>query len=97
MGTADYLSPDQVRDPRNPTPAWDIYSLGCTLYYAVTGKVPFPGGTTADKARAHCELRPLDPRRLNPRLAPEFVEVMADMMAKEPAQRIATAREVMAR
>jgi len=54
-GTADYLSPDQIRDPWKPTPAWDIYSLGCTLYYAVTGKVPFPGGTTADKARAHCE------------------------------------------
>ena len=89
VGTADYLSPDQVRDPWTPTPAWDIYSLGCTLYYAVTGKVPFPGGTTADKARAHCELRPLDPRRLNPRLSAEFVEMMADMMAKEPAQRIA--------
>jgi eukaryotic-like serine/threonine-protein kinase len=96
-GTADYLSPDQVRDPRRPAPAWDIYSLGCTLYYAVTGKVPFPGGTTADKARAHCELRPLDPRRLNPRLSPEFVEVMADMMAKEPAGRIASAREVISR
>ena len=61
VGTADYLSPDQVHNPWNPTPAWDIYSLGCTLYYAVTGKVPFPGGTTTDKARAHCELRPLDP------------------------------------
>jgi serine/threonine protein kinase len=48
-GTADYLSPDQIRDPRRPAPAWDIYSLGCTLYYAVTGKVPFPGGTTADR------------------------------------------------
>ena len=96
-GTADYLSPDQIRDPRRPAPAWDIYSLGCTLYYAVTGKVPFPGGTTADKARAHCELRPLDPRRLNPRLSAEFVEVMADMMAKEPAERIASAREVIAR
>ncbi len=97
VGTADYLSPDHVRDPWNPTPAWDIYSLGCTLYYAATGKVPFPGGTTADKARAHCELRPLDPRRLNPRLSPEFVEVMADMMAKDPAQRIGSAREVIAR
>ena len=97
VGTADYLSPDQVRNPWNATPAWDIYSLGCTLYYAVTGKVPFPGGTTADKARAHCDLRPLDPRRLNPRLSPEFVEVLADMMAKEPAQRIASAREVIAR
>jgi serine/threonine protein kinase len=97
VGTADYLSPDHVRDPWKPAPAWDIYSLGCTLYYAVTGKVPFPGGTTADKARAHCELRPLDPRRLNPRLSAEFVEVLADMMAKEPAQRISSAREVIAR
>ena len=97
VGTADFLSPDQIRDPWNPAPAWDIYSLGCTLYYAVTGKVPFPGGTTADKARAHCELRPLDPRRLNSRLSAEFVEVMADMMAKEPSQRIASAGEVRAR
>jgi eukaryotic-like serine/threonine-protein kinase len=97
VGTADFLSPDQIRDARSPAPTWDIYSLGCTLYYAVTGKVPFPGGTTADKARAHCELRPLDPRRLNSRLSAEFVEVMADMMAKEPSQRIATAREVQAR
>ena len=94
VGTADYFSPDQVLDPWNPTPAWDIYSLGCTLYYAVTGKVPFPGGTTADKARAHCELRPLDPRRLNSRLSAEFVDLMADMMAKEPSQRIQSAKEV---
>ena len=96
-GTADYLSPDQVRDPRSPTVAWDIYSLGCTLYYAVTGKVPYPGGTTADKARAHCELRPLDPRRLNPRLTADFVDAMADMIAKDPAQRIASAREAITR
>jgi len=51
VGTADFLSPDQIHDPWNPAPAWDIYSLGCTLYYAATGKVPFPGGTTAEKAR----------------------------------------------
>ncbi|MCE5266413.1 MAG: serine/threonine protein kinase [Planctomycetaceae bacterium] len=97
VGTADYLSPDQVRDPWTPTPAWDIYSLGCTLYYSVTGKVPFPGGTATDKARAHCELRPLNPRRLNPQLTTEFADVMADMMAKEPSQRIATAEEVVRR
>ncbi len=97
VGTADYLSPDQVGDPWTPTPAWDIYSLGCTLYYAVTGKVPFPGGTTADKARAHCELRPLNPRQLNPRLSVDFIETMADMMAKDQAQRIGSAGEVVAR
>ncbi|MEN6407286.1 MAG: serine/threonine-protein kinase [Thermoguttaceae bacterium] len=97
VGTADYLSPDQLRDPWSPTPAWDIYSLGCTLYYAVTGKVPFPGGTTTDKVRAHCELRPLDPRRLNPNLSSEFVDVMADMLAKESSQRIPSARDVITR
>jgi serine/threonine protein kinase len=95
VGTADYVSPDHVQSPWDPTPAWDIYSLGCTLYYAVTGKVPFPGGSTAEKARAHCELRPLDPRRLNAGLCDEFVDVMADMMAKDPAQRIQSATEVM--
>ena len=97
VGTADYLSPDHIESPWEPTPAWDIYSLGCTLYYAVTGKVPFPGGSTRDKARAHCNLRPLDPRRLNSKLDPRFVEVMADMMAKDPAERISTAAKVVAR
>ena len=97
VGTADYLSPDHIQSPWEPTPAWDIYSLGCTLYYAVTGKVPFPGGSTRDKVHAHLRLRPLDPRRLNPNLSPAFVEVMADMMAKDPRQRIATAAEVVAR
>jgi serine/threonine protein kinase len=97
VGTADYLSPDHIQAPWNPTPAWDIYSLGCTLYYAVTGKVPFPGGTIADKVRAARELRPLDPRRLNAALTVPFVELMADMMAKDPAERIQTAGAVIAR
>ncbi|MGO8748863.1 MAG: serine/threonine-protein kinase [Thermoguttaceae bacterium] len=97
VGTADYLSPDHIQSPCNPTPAWDIYSLGCTLYYAVTGKVPFPGGSTADKANAHCKLRPLDPRRLNPNLSGPFIDVLADMMAKDPAERISSAAEVIRR
>jgi serine/threonine protein kinase len=67
------------------------------MYYAVTGKVPFPGGTTAEKARAHCELRPLDPRRLNHALSDSFVDLLADMMTKDPAERIASAAEVVQR
>ncbi len=97
VGTADYVSPDHVKSPWDPTPAWDVYSLGCTLYYAVTGKVPFPGGSTADKARAHCDLGPIDPRRFNADLSERFVEVMAEMMAKEPAERIRSAAEVISR
>ena len=52
VGTADYLSPEQILTPRQVTAASDIYALGCTLYYAVTGKVPFPGGTHARQSPA---------------------------------------------
>lgn len=97
VGTADYLAPEQITAPERPTPVSDIYSLGCTLYYAVTGKVPFPGGTAREKARAHCHQFPLDPRRLNSELSDEFVEVVADMMAKKPEERIATANDVIER
>ncbi len=97
VGTADYLSPEQVMAPEQLTPACDIYALGCTLYYAVTGKVPFPGGTTREKARRHCHEQPMDPRRVNPELQTAFVDVLADMMMKDPAQRIASAAEVIPR
>jgi serine/threonine protein kinase len=97
VGTADYLSPEQIISPRSITAACDIYSLGCTLYYAVTGKVPFPGGNARDKARRHCEDTPLHPRLLNPSLSEAFVEVIAAMMEKDPAKRIATAAEVVER
>lgn len=60
----------------------------------MTGKVPFPGGTSQDKARAHCSLPPLDPRRLNPELTDDFVDVIARMMDKDPTQRIQRMSEV---
>ncbi len=96
-GTADYLSPDHIQTPFDPKPAWDIYSLGCTLYYAVTGKVPFPRQTTQEKVRAHCEHQPIDPRRLNKDLDESFAEVIWEMMAKDPTQRIQASRDVIAR
>src|SRR6185436_16467479 len=97
VGTPDYLSPEQIRTPKDITYASDIYSLGCTLYYAVCGKVPFPGGTTKEKARRHCGETPWHPRRFNPDISEEFVEVIADMMEKDPKERIQTAHEVVNR
>jgi serine/threonine protein kinase len=97
VGTADYLSPEQILTPQEITPTSDIYSLGCTLYYAVTGKVPFPGGTTRDKAKRHLEDMPLHPRRLNPALTDEFVDVIADMMDKDPKRRVQSTEEVIRR
>ena len=67
------------------------------MYYAISGKVPFPGGTTRDKARRHCEETPWHPRRFNLEVSEEFVEIMADMMEKDPHNRIQTAAEVAAR
>jgi serine/threonine protein kinase len=97
VGTADYLSPEQILTPRQVTPATDIYSLGCTLYYAVTGKVPFTGGGSRDKTRRHLEDMPLHPRRLNAELSDPFVDVIAAMMDKNVAQRIQNTTEVIRR
>lgn len=97
VGTADYLSPEQIHSPSEVTSVSDIYSLGCSLYYAISGKVPFPGGTTKDKARRHLEETPWHPRRFNPNVSEEFVEVIADMMEKNPLERVQTAGEVIVR
>jgi len=94
VGTADYLSPEHITSPKNINAASDIYSLGCTLYYAVTGKVPFPGGTHRDKAKRHCEDIPLNPRRFNLELTDEFVDAIAAMMEKDPEKRIHTCDDV---
>ncbi len=94
VGTADYLSPEQIRAPLDITKASDIYALGCTLYYAVTGKVPYPGGTPKSKARRHLEETPWHPRRFNEEVSDEFVDLIGDMMEKDPSLRIQNAEEV---
>jgi eukaryotic-like serine/threonine-protein kinase len=94
VGTADYLAPETIRRPDKIVPVSDVYSLGCTLYYAVTGKVPFPGGNTADKIRRHLDEIPLNPLHFNPDLPPGFCDVIAAMMDKNPDKRTPTAAAV---
>lgn len=94
VGTADYLSPEQIKAPLDVTEVSDIYSLGCTLYYAVTGKVPFPGGTPKSKARRHLQETPWHPRRFNEEVSDDFVDLIGDMMEKDPRERIQAALEV---
>ena len=98
VGTADYLAPELIQVPRETTCVSDIYSLGCTLYYAVTGKVPFPGGSAKDKVRRHLHQNPLHPSHIvEVDISEEFVELIADMMVKDPAKRIQTADDVVNR
>jgi eukaryotic-like serine/threonine-protein kinase len=90
VGTADYLAPETIREPDKILPVSDVYSLGCTLYYAVTGKVPFPGGNTPEKVRRHLEEIPLNPLHFNPDLPTEFCDAIAAMMDKNPDTRTPT-------
>jgi serine/threonine protein kinase len=90
VGTADYLSPEHVRPPYQVSAASDIYSLGCTLFYAVTGQVPFAGGTTPQKARRHAEEPAPEARSVNPEVSEEFSEIISRMLEKDPGKRIAS-------
>lgn len=90
MGTPDYMPPEQFRDARAASRRTDIYSLGCSFYYLLTGEPPFPGGAISDKYSAHeSRLPPIEAKCPD---APEgLVEVMLRMMAKQPEARYATA------
>lgn len=94
VGTADYLAPETIRDPGCIVPVSDIYSMGCTLYYAVTGKVPFPGGNPAEKMQRHLYEVALSPEQLQPDLPPGFVQLVAEMMGKDPKKRPPSAAAV---
>ncbi|MEX2169309.1 MAG: serine/threonine-protein kinase [Pirellulales bacterium] len=94
VGTADYLAPEAIASPKRIMPVSDVYSLGCTLYYAVTGKVPFPGGNTAEKMQRHLTEAPRDPRQFAPGLPTEMVKLLLHMLEKDPAKRLPAAATV---
>lgn len=87
LGTFDYISPEQARDPRAADVRSDIYSLGCTLYFMLCKRPPFPQGTVLQKLLQHTTDVPPDPREINPQVPPEFAAVVRRMLAKEPRWR----------
>jgi eukaryotic-like serine/threonine-protein kinase len=97
LGTFDYISPEQARDPRSADVRSDLYSLGCTLYYMLTGRPPFPEGTVLQKLFSHSLDAPPDPRDLRPDLPDDVTQVVHKLLAKNPLERFQTPAELMMR
>jgi len=93
LGTMDYLPPEQSTDAAAAGPAADLYALGCSLYFAFTGRVPYPGGTARDKIRRHRGDAVPDLHFENPTVPAELARLVAWLMAKRPEQRPRSAAE----
>jgi serine/threonine protein kinase len=94
MGTPDYLAPEQALDPRRADARSDLYGLGCTLHFLLTGSPPFPEGTLAQKLLAHQQAEPPPVERVRPDVTPPVAHLLHQMLAKNPADRPPSALEV---
>lgn len=90
LGTFDYISPEQAKDPRTADVRSDIYSLGCTLYHALTGSPPYPEGTVLQKLLDHQGKEAPDPILKNRHIPPDLSAICRKMMASDPKYRYAT-------
>jgi eukaryotic-like serine/threonine-protein kinase len=96
MGTPDFLSPEQARDLHKVDIRSDLYSLGCTLYFLLTGRVPFPGGSTLEKLVRHGTEEATPVERLRPEVPPAVAAIVRRLMAKRPEDRFQSPAELMA-
>jgi serine/threonine-protein kinase len=97
VGTPDYMAPEQAKNSRGADPRCDLYSLGCTLYFLLAGQVPFPHATAIQKILAHQAETPAPIQSVRPEVPTAVAEIIANLMAKRPEQRVQTAAEVAAR
>jgi eukaryotic-like serine/threonine-protein kinase len=93
MGTPDFLAPEQARNPIGCDHRADLYALGCTLYYLITGRIPFPRGGVTERLMQHateyaepmaairCQRLLDDARRSGRQLADEELTVPAEVEA----------------
>ncbi len=94
LGTADYLAPEQALDSHGVDARSDIYGLGCSLYYLLTGHPPFPGGTLAQRLMRHQKQPPPKIEIDRPDVPNDLAAICMKMMAKKPEQRFRSAVEV---
>jgi serine/threonine protein kinase len=90
VGTADYLSPEQARNAGTVDIRGDIYSLGCTFYYLLTGQPPFPDGTLMQKILKHQQAAPPAIEAFRDDVPPAVSALLQRMLAKWPEERFQT-------
>ncbi|QDU26332.1 Serine/threonine-protein kinase PknH [Anatilimnocola aggregata] len=94
MGTIDFMSPEQTLDVHTVTAASDIYSLGCTLYYLLSGKAPFASDSLGATMMAHHQQAPPSLTSIRPEVPASLEASYLKMMAKKPEDRFASMREI---
>ncbi len=94
MGSLDYMSPEQALDFHNADIRADIYSLGCSLYFLLTGRSPVGEGTMPEKLMRHQQSEPSPLTQVRRDVPAALPGVLAKMMAKRPEDRFQTPREV---
>lgn len=97
MGTADYMSPEQAIDARVVDHRADIYSLGCTLYFFLTGHAPFTEGSSAERIQMHQQQKPRDVRAEREDCPHAIADVCMTMLEKDPAKRFPSLNVVSSR
>ena len=94
LGTPAFMSPEQARDFHEVDIRSDLYSLGCTFYYALSGLVPFDAPTAGEIFVAHMERTPQHLARLRPDLSLNFIAIVHRLLAKRPERRFQTPAEL---
>jgi serine/threonine protein kinase len=94
LGTPHYIAPEQTLDARKADIRADIYSLGCTFYYLLTGEPPFDGTSLYDILQAHHSREALPLNLARPEIPAEVAAIVAKMMAKERERRFQEPKEV---
>ncbi len=94
LGTPDYIAPEQVQDSRSADTRADIYSLGCTAWFLLTGQPPYPTGTAIQKLTAHREQTPEPLTNLRAELDEPVVQLISRMMERNPEDRFQRPKQV---
>ena len=88
VGTAAYMSPEQIQTPMKIDHRADVYAAGVVLFEMLTGNVPFDGETEFAIHQQHIRARPPNPRARNPSISPRLTRIILAALAKDPGNRI---------